>query len=115
MIYDTLIGGRKVSFSWDQQTAKRHSFRCSLMGGHPTDDDTANPATADAAVFKMLWAILPHKDSGRYKTPEDLYYAVDPETENEALIEALAGVYSDMKPTPEKKRTSKKSPSLKSN
>lgn len=114
MIYETLIGGRKVNFSWDQQTAKRHSFRCSLMGGHPSDDDTSNPATADAAVFKMLWAILPHKDSGRYKTPEDLYFAVDLDSEMPALMKALAGVYSDMVPSPEKKRTSKKSPSQKS-
>jgi hypothetical protein len=57
--------------------------------------------------------MLPAQELGRYPTPEDLFVAIDQETESESIGIAIRGVYADMEPTPEKKRTTRKSPSRK--
>lgn len=111
MSHETTIGGRKVELAWTQEVAKRFRFRLSSIGGHPTQRELTNRATADAAVCKILWALLPSSELGRFPTPEDLFVAIDQETESESISRAIHAVYDDMNPTPEKKRTSRKSPS----
>jgi len=113
MSHETIIGGRNVSLTWSQEIAKRFRFRLSAIGGHPTTRELTSPATADAAVCKLLWAMLPTQEIGRYPTPEDLFVAIDQDSESESIGIAIRGVYADMEPTPEKKTTTKKSPSRK--
>jgi hypothetical protein len=108
------IGGREVVISWNQETAKRYNFRLSCIGGHPTKRELTTPALASAAVCKLLWALLPASEIGRYATPEDLFVDIDQDTESEAISLAIIGVFADMAPTKEKKTTSQKSPSQKS-
>jgi hypothetical protein len=110
MSHETTIGGQKVELAWTQEVAKRFRFRLSSIGGHPTQRELTNRATADAAVCKILWALLPASELGRYATPEDLFVAIDQETESESISKAIHAVYNDMTPPPEKKRTLKKSP-----
>jgi len=104
------IGGRRSFLEWTHETAKRFRFRLSSIGGHPSQIELTSPTTADAAVCKLLWAMLPSQDVVRYATPEDLFVAIDQDKESEIISEAIIGVYADMEPTPEKKRTTKKRP-----
>lgn len=112
MSHTVKIGGREILIAWNQETAKRYNFRLSTIGGHPTSRELTTPATASAAVCKILWALLPSSEIGRYATPEDLFVAID-DSEGDAIAEAIVGVYADMAPTPQKKMTSTKSPSRK--
>jgi len=113
MAHEITIGGRAILLSWNQEIAKRFNFRLSSIGGHPTQREVTTIATSSAAVCKILWALLPAAEIGRYATPEDLFVAIDQETESEAIAKAILGVYGEMSPTPEKKSTTKKSPSRK--
>lgn len=108
MSHNVKIGGREVVISWNQETAKRYNFRLSSIGGHPTKRELTTPATSSAAVCKILWALLPASEIGRFQTPEDLFVAIDQETESEGISLAILGVYADMNPSKEKKTTSKK-------
>ena len=108
MSHNVKIGGREVVISWNQETAKRYNFRLSSIGGHPTKRELTTPATSSAAVCKLLWALLPSSEIGRYATPEDLFVAIDQDTESEAISLAIIGVFADMNPTEEKKSTLRK-------
>ena len=110
MAHEAIIGGRKVSLEWTQEAANRFRFRLSSIGGHPSQRELTSPTSADAAVCKLLWAMLPPQEVARHATPEDLFVAIDQATESEAIALAIRGVYADMEPTPEKKTTKKKSP-----
>jgi len=114
MAHEVTIGGRQILISWNQETSKRFNFRLSSIGGHPTQRELTTRATCDAAVCKLLWALLPASEIGRYATPEDLFVAIDQESESEAIAKAILGIYADMTPTPQKKMTSAKSRSQKS-
>jgi hypothetical protein len=114
MAHEITIGGRAVSLAWTNEAAKRFSFRLSSIGGHPTQREITTPATASAAVCKILWALLPAAEFVRYATPEDLFVAIDQESESEVIAKAILGVYADMNPTPEKKTSTVKSRSPKS-
>jgi len=107
------IGGREIVISWNQETAKRYNFRLSCIGGHPSKRELTTPALASAAVCKLLWALLPASEIGRFATPEDLFVAIDQDTESEDISKAIIGVFADMNPAKEKKTTSQKSPSQK--
>lgn len=107
------IGGREILIDWNQETAKRFNFRLSNIGGHPTKRELTTPATASAAVCKILWALLPSSEIGRYATPEDLFVALD-DADNESNAAAIVAVYADMTPTAQKKMTSEKSRSQES-
>lgn len=109
------IAGREVALSWNQETKKRYDFRLSSIGGRPTDRQLKSKATSSAAVCKLLWALLPKSESWRYESPEDLYVAIDEDTESEGISKAILGVFADMNPSAEKKTTSKKLPSPESN
>ena len=106
---EIIIGGRKVALEWTHEVKKRFNFRLSSIGGHPTQHELTTPSTADAAVCKLLWALLPAQEVARYSSPEDLYVAIDQDKESEAISTAIIGIYADMEPTPQKKTTSKKS------
>ena len=113
MAHIVKIDGREVAISWNRETAKRYNFRLSSIGGHPTQRELTTPATSSAAVCKILWALLPASEIGRYATPEDLFVAIDDE-DGGMIATAIVGIYADMAPTKEKKTTIKKSPSQKS-
>jgi len=115
MSHAVKIAGRDVVISWNQETAKRYNYRLSCIGGPPSMRELKTPATASAAVCKLLWALLPASEIGRYASPEDLFVAIDQETESEGISKAILGVFADMNPSAEKKTTSKKLPSPESN
>jgi hypothetical protein len=104
------IGGREIALKWTQETAKRFHYRLSQIGGHPTQRELTGARTRDAAACKLLWAFLPLAELGSYPTPEDLYVAIDQETEGLELGKALAEMYAEMVPDAEKKSTLTKSP-----
>ena len=110
MAHEAKIAGRKVSLEWTQEAAKRFRFRLSSSGGHPSQRELTSAKSADAAVCKLLWAMLPPQEVARHATPEDLFVAIDQDTESEALAQAIHGVYADMDTTPEKKTIKRKSP-----
>ena len=114
MSHAVKIGGREILISWNLETSRRFNFRLSNIGGHPTKRELTTPATASAAVCKLLWALLPSSEIGRYATPEDLFVAID-EEDSERNAAALLAIYADMTPTAQKKMNSKKSPSQESN
>lgn len=114
MTYPVKIGGETVEIGWTQDVAKRYLFRASKIGGAPASRDFSNPKKAASAVTCFLWLVLPPAVHERYPTPEELFVAIDHETEFAAVGAALAGVMSDMAPDDEKKSTGKKSPSQKS-
>jgi len=109
------IGGREIALKWTQETAKRFHYRLSQIGGHPTQRELTGARTRDAAACKLLWAFLPPAELGSYPTPEDLFVAIDQETEGLQLGEALAKIYGEMAVDAEKKRSLTKSPSPESN
>lgn len=115
MEHEAKIGGRKVVLKWNQETAKRFHFRLGTIGGHPTQRELTGAKTRDAAFCKVLWAMLPADLLGLFPSPEELFVAIDQETESEALAKAVLGIYRDMQPDAEKKSTSMKSHSPESN
>lgn len=115
MSHAVKIGGREILISWNQETAKRFNFRLSTIGGHPSQRELTTPATSSAAVCKILWALLPASEIGRYPTAEDLFVDIDDANEGEAISKAIIGIYADMAPTEQKKTSSTKSPLRKSN
>lgn len=114
MSYPVKIGGESVEIGWTQDVAKRYDFRASKIGGAPASRDFTNPKKAAWAVTSFLWLILPPAAHNLYASPEDLFVAIDHETEFAAIGAALAGIMSDMAPDAEKKSTGKKSHSPKS-
>jgi hypothetical protein len=110
MKYQIKIAGRDVSLEWSLETQRRFLFRLSSIGGHPKDAEMRGRETATAAMFKILWALLPQAVFVEYKTPEDLFVAFG-DDEFDAAMDAIRGVYSEMDTPPEKKRSSKSSPS----
>jgi len=115
MEFPAVIGGREITLKWTQETAKRFHYRLSQIGGHPTQRELSGIRTRDAAACKLLWAFLPPVELASFPTPEDLFVAIDQETEGLALGQALAGIYAEMSVDAEKKSTSRKSPSPGSN
>lgn len=105
MAHVVKIGGREVTLAWSQEVAKRFAYRLASIGGMPTQKQFTTPATAAVAVAKVIWALLPKTDHARYESPEDLFVDIDEETEGTAIAEAVAAIFSDMAPSPEKKRS----------
>lgn len=115
MKHPLTIAGRLVELEWNNETSRRFAYRLQTIGGHPPPAQFRNPRTSPAAYFKILWALLPKDLLTTYPDPEDLAAAVDHETEAAGIYEALAAIYADMNPDPEKKSTSMKSPLPESN
>ena len=111
MEHQVKIGGRGITLRWTQETAKRFDYRLGQIGGHPTQRELTGAKTRDAAACKLLWALLPPAELAAYPTPEDLFVAIDQETEGAELGKALAGVYQEMVADAEKKRSLRNSPS----
>jgi len=109
--YEATIAGEKVILAWDQRTARAYGYRASKIGGAPSLTDLANPKRAAAAVTDLLWLILPPETAAKYRTPEELFLAIDHEAEAAAIHTALVSIIGDITATPEKKSTSRKSPS----
>jgi hypothetical protein len=84
------------------------------IGGEPTPAELSNQRTVTTALFKVLWGLLPTSIFARYPDPESLFVEVDHEKEAEGIFKAISAIYRERWPTPEKKRTSKKSRSPKS-
>jgi hypothetical protein len=114
MSHKVSIGGREVVLEWSNETAKRFAYRMGEIGGEPTSAQLSNRRTVTTALFKVLWGLLPPGEFARHESPEALYVAVDHDSEAKGIFDAIAAVYAERFPTPEKKRSSRKSPSRKS-
>jgi hypothetical protein len=110
------ISGRKVGISWTNEIARRFRYRLGLIGGHPSRKELTNPATAEAAFTRILWALLPTDEHAKFPTPEDLFVALDSDSEEDAqaIFEAVTAIYAEMEPSAEKKTSGKRKPSPKS-
>jgi hypothetical protein len=108
MSHTVKIAGREIALSWNQETAKRFGYRLSCIGGHPTQRELTTNATAGAALCKLVWALLPSSELGKYATPEDLFVAIDQDSESEGIAKAILSIYAEMNPTEQKKTSSKK-------
>jgi hypothetical protein len=115
MKYTVKVAGVDVDLTWTQETAKRFAYRMGEIGGEPTGKQFTNPRTVQTALFKVLWALLPPSVSSVYPDPESLFVAVDHENEAEGIFVAINKIYQDRFPDAAKKKTTKKSPSPKSN
>jgi hypothetical protein len=111
MANSVTIGGEVFTIAWNQQTARSFAYRASKIGGAPSLRDLTNPKRAAAAVTDLLWILLPPDASAKYRTPEDLFLAIDHETEASNIHTALVSVIAEMGASDEKKSTSEKSPS----
>lgn len=109
------IGGEPVQIAWNQQTARAYNYRASKIGGAPTIRDLSTPKRAVAAVTDLLWLLLPPEAAAKYRTPEELYQAIDHENDTTTIHAALVAVVADMTADDEKKSSSTKSPSPESN
>ena len=114
MIHKVKIAGRDVELAWTVETSKRFAFRMGLLGGEPIKD-FSNPKKAATALFKVLWGLLPAPEFARYADPESLFVAVDHDNEAQGIFDAITAIYGERFPTPQKKSTTKKSRSRKSN
>ena len=108
------IGGESFEIAWDQQTARSYAYRASKIGGAPSMRDLANPKRAAAAVTDLLWLLLPPTAAAKYRSPEELFVALDHESEAESIHSALLAVMEEMVSTDEKKSSSKNLRSQKS-
>lgn len=113
--HPVIIAGREVELGWNVETARRFAYRMGEIGGEPTSKQLTNPRTVTTALFKVLWALLPPAMLTHWPDPETLFASVDHETEGEAIYGTLKEIYNDRFPDTEKKSTSRKSPSRKSN
>jgi hypothetical protein len=111
MKFPVVIGGRTVELGWDMETAKRFTYRLKSIGGHPTQRELIGKQTQDVAFTKILWALLPSAHLCNWPSPEDLFVAIDQDTEAKAIAEAVVAIYAEMSPPAEKKSTLRKSPS----
>lgn len=110
------LAGAAVTIAWDNATQRTFATRLSKIGESSGSIGAAlnSKARGDYAIVTLLWAVLPADVYRRYPTPEDMVADIAPE-DNEAAVAAVFGVIKEMTPTPEKKSTSKKSPSRGSN
>lgn len=115
MIREITIGGRPVKLAWTVESRKRFQYRLQTIGGHPPESAFRTARTAPAAFCKVLWALLPPAELATLATPEDVFVAMDHETEAETVFAAISDIYGDMEADAEKKTTSVKSPSQESN
>jgi hypothetical protein len=107
------IAGREVELKWDNATQRRFDWRSREIGGI-NFADLSKPAKSILATIKILWAALPPDEFKHHESPEDLY-AVIQNDEAEAIAPAVVDLLGEMFPDVEKKSTSRKSPSRKSN
>ena len=111
MSYLVKIGGEEIRIAWDQQTARAYEYRASKIGGAPSLRDLANPKRAVAAVTDLLWLLLPPKTADKYRSPEELFIAINHEEDAPSIHSALLAVINDIETSEQKKSTSEKSPS----
>lgn len=114
MSHEVIIDGRKVALEWTQETARRFEFRIGDVGGEPTGKQLSSARTAQTAIFKILWALLPTGEFARHATPEDLFVITDND-EAPAIFAAISAIYQERFPSAEKKTTLTTSPSPESN
>lgn len=114
MIRNLSIGGREIPFVWNNEVARRYQFRLGTIGGPPSQRELRNGKTAEAAICKLLWALLPAQELATYPTPEDLFCDME-DSDPEKVSATLVGIFADMNPTAEKKSALTKSPSPESN
>ncbi len=114
MSYQITIAGRKTSIAWDQGTMRRYLFRLGVIGGEPTAKQLTNPKTVTTAIFKILWCLLPPDIHREFESPEDLFAAVDHETEGPAIYAAVKAIFEDRAGITQKKTSSESDLSLRS-
>ena len=106
------IAGQPVPIHWTQEVARRYGIRASKLGGAPKTADLSDRHRAAYAATAFLWLFLPPMIHDQYRTPEELYLALDHEQEAPAILAAILAVFEEMGVDAEKKTSSPKSPSL---
>ena len=114
MIHQITIGGSPVELEWTQASARAFHFRLSEIG-FSISGAAFKGARAASSFCKCLWALLPADVFREYPTPEELFVAIDHETEAAAIYGAVSAIFAEMAPSDEKKSTSKNSHSPGSN
>jgi hypothetical protein len=106
--HEITICGRPITLKWSVETQKRFTYRLQTIGGHPSEGSFRSAKTSQAAFTKVLWALLPSSEIAAFPTPEDLFVAIDHESEAESIGSAIIAIYNEMNPDAEKKTTSGK-------
>lgn len=104
------IAGQPVSIAWTQEVARRYGIRASKLGGAPKTADLSDRHRAAYAAAAFLWLFLPPMIHDQYRTPEDLYLALDHEQDAPAILTAILAVFGEMAVDAEKKTSSPTSP-----
>jgi hypothetical protein len=105
------IAGRTVELEWTQHTARLYVVRSAKLGLDPLAI-MGQPARRIYAIAAFFWLLLPPAEHAKFATPEDLFAAMsEEEFDAPETVETLLGLFEDINPTPEKKSTSKNSPS----
>ena len=115
MAYPVVIDGVESEIDWTQETQKRLVYRLSSI------DDSFDslfrrlikPKSRASGLFDLLWAVMTPAEFAKYRKPEDVFLAADEKTEAPAIVEAMGSLISEIFPTAQKKRTTKRSPSRK--
>ena len=111
MSYPITIGGNPTAIAWNQDVAKRYSFRASRLGFDPFTI-VNKPAKREFALICILWLVLPQEVHLQFATAEDLHVAInhDDAAEVAAITTALVAVIGDIFPSAEKKSSGTRKP-----
>lgn len=101
------IDGKEIALRWDNSTARQVRFRQSALGESIVSilRDIQKPAKAEAAMAKLLWAMLP--DVSQYPTPESLWLSIADEDMVDAG-KAVMAILAESSPSDQKKTSSGK-------
>ncbi|HEY9817751.1 MAG TPA: hypothetical protein V6D20_18385, partial [Candidatus Obscuribacterales bacterium] len=106
-IYEVPIGEEKVFIGWTQSVARQFRFRSSKIGMADELIRLRNPDTAHAALYEILWCLVPEHITAKHTSPEALFLAVDHEAHGKDIWNAVIGVINDQSVSDEKKSSSK--------
>lgn len=106
-IYPVTIGDDEVSIGWTQSVARQFRYRSSKIGLEDELVRLRNPSTAQAALYDILWCLVPEGIASKHPSPESLFLAVDHEKHGKGIWDAVIGVINDQAVTDEKKSSSK--------
>jgi len=101
------IAGREVEFMWNQGAARRMDYRASKHGITWRPRDFFDNEKIVAAVMDAAWLLLPTDVFALYPSPEDMFAAMDHETEAQTLSEAVVECANQWIADAEKKSNSR--------
>lgn len=112
-LHEISIGDEKFVIGWTQGAARQYRFRASRLGLNDEVARLADPLTVEAALFEILWCLVPEAVAARFPTPESLYLAIDHEKDGAGIWKAVVSIVKSQTVKPAKKKRSKNSRSRK--